>query len=843
MLRLALRGVMAHKARLALTTFAVVLGVAFVSGTYVFTDSIRASFDDLFTEVNQGIDLNVRGAAEFGSGRDLIPERLVDEVRAVPGVATVSPGIGGIAQLVGHDGRPIGGAGPPTLGFSYLPGDEDLFALVLRDGAWPRGPGDLAVDAFAADANDLNVGDTIDVILPAGIEPFTITGTVTVGDAPNLLGATLAIFPFETAQRVFDAEGRVSTIAVNLTPGTDRDAVQAAIAALLPAGVEVVTAEQQTDDDLAFVDEGVGFINTLLLVIAGVAVFVGAFIIQNTFRIIVAQRTRELALLRAVGATGRQVTRMVGAEALLVGVVASALGIGAGVLLALGIKAAFAAFGFGIPATGIVLQARTVIVAALVGIVVTFLAALLPARRAAAVPPVAALRDVIPTRRGLHRRVVAGTAVTVSGFATLLVGLLAPVGNRLALVGLGSVVTFIGVSMLAPLVARATARVVGAPLPRAFGVVGKLAQENAMRRPRRTAATASALMIGVALIGILAVFASSAKAGVADVFARDFDTDFQIQLSGFSDPLWSGLSPTLTAELRGLPELDVVARYRAGEFRDDPVGAGRLLSATDGDLHRVVRLDTVAGSAADLRQSTALVSRDYARERDISVGEVFTIQVPSGRFMSLTAVAVFDNPALGVPLVIDLSDYEQEYSFRLDQGILIRLVDGVSLEEGRAAIERVTVRYPNAELTTTDELIRQIEGQIDGLINLLVVLLAFAVVIALMGIVNTLALSITERRRELGLLRAVGMRRRQVRRMIRWEAVLIAVFGAVLGLVVGVVLGVAVVQAVGEGLRLAVPVVTLLVYVVAASVGGVLAAILPARRAARLDVLEAIAYE
>lgn len=842
MIGLGLKSVLAHKVRLAMTALAIVLGVAFVAGTYVFTDSIKASFDSLFSDVDQGVDLYVRGVTEFGFSIPMIDEGLVAEVAAVPGVQRAVPSVDGLAQLVGKDGKPIGGNGPPTLGFSYLPEGEGLTPVALREGDWPRDSGDLVIDSFAADANGIVVGDEIEVIVPAGVETFTVTGIVTFGDADNLLGATLAIFEFETAQRLFDATDLVTSIAVVIEEGFDGDAVGLSIAALLPERVEVVTGEQQTADNLEEVNEGLGFLNTILLVIAGVAVFVGAFLIQNTFRIIVAQRTKELAMLRAVGATGRQVTGMVGIEALAVGVVASAVGILVGVLIAIGLRGAFSSFGFGIPASGLLVKPRTIVVGMTVGVVVTVVAALLPAWKASRVPPVAALREVAAPPRSLGRRIVAGMLATALGAALLLVGLIAKPGNAITLVGVGALVVFIGVSMLAPLVARQFARFVAAPLAKR-SLVARLAQENVMRQPRRTAATASALMIGVALVSVIAVFSASAKAGVSQVFEEDFATDFQIRLEGFSDPRITGMPPTLVDELRLLPELGLVVRDRVGEFRWDETSAETFLLAVDGPFHEVVNIEMAEGSAADLGPGRALIALADAERLGVGVGDTVTFQVTSLEKVEVEVAGVFDDEALGVPLIIDMTTYEQVISFRLDRFVYIQVAEGVDPAAARAAIETVTDRYPNADLTDTEELIGDIESQIDGLLNLLVVLLGFAIVIALLGIVNTLALSISERKREIGLLRAVGMSRRQVKRTIRIEAILIALFGGLLGLVVGAILGAAVVLAVGQGLKLTLPAGQMFGYLVAAALGGVLAAMVPARRGARMDILEAISYE
>jgi putative ABC transport system permease protein len=854
MLKIALKGVLAHKLRLAMTAVAIVLGVAFVSGTYVFTDSIKSSFDDILGDAYSGIDLNVVGISEFGFTLPAFDEGIDEQIAAVPGVDYIVPAVDGTAQLLapppcqeGPDADPtrpcpIGGNGPPTLAFSYLPEGEGLVPFVVDQGDWPRAADEIVIDSFAATENALSVGQVIDVVTPAGIEPFTISGIGTFGDATNLLGATLTVFEFETAQRVFDLEGEVTSIAVILESGADISTVQAQISTFLPAGVEVVTGEDAAAADLAEVEEGLGFLNTILLVLAGVAVFVGAFLIQNTFRIIVAQRTKELALLRAVGATARQVTWMVVIEALVIGFVASVIGIGAGIVIAFLLKSAFGAFGFGLPSTALVVLPRTIVVGLIVGIVVTLFAAVVPARKAAAVPPVAALRDVATPPRSLGRRIAVGAGVTGLGIVMLLVGLFGGGDSALQLVGFGAVVTFIGVSLVAPLIARGFARFVGAPIART-GVVGRLAQENAMRRPRRTASTASALMIGVALVSVIAVFSASAKAGVASVFEDQFATDFQVRYDGFADPSTSGLPGSLYEELRELPELDVVVRDRFGLFRWDEESTETFLLGAEGPIGEVVQVEVLAGDGTDVPPGGAFLAETDAERLELGVGDTLRIQLATLEYAELEVMAIFDAATLGVPVIIDMETYDEVFDFQLDRFIYITIADGIAPEEARTAISAVTDAYPTAALTNTEELIGEIEGQIDGLLNLLTVLLGFAIVIALLGIVNTLALSISERRHEIGLLRAVGMTRRQVKRSIRWEAVLIAVFGGVLGLVVGLVLGTAVVIAIGEGLKLAIPTGQLIIYLVAAAIGGVVAAILPARRGAKTNILDAISYE
>jgi putative ABC transport system permease protein len=523
--------------------------------------------------------------------------------------------------------------------------------------------------------------------------------------------------------------------------------------------------------------------------------------------------------------------------------IASAIGVAAGILIAMGLKAAFSAFGFGIPTTSLIVASRTIIVGFVVGVGVTLAASLVPALKAARVPPVAALREVETPPRSLGRRVLAGAGVALAGVVMLTVGLVANVGNAVALVGFGAIVTFVGVSMLAPLVAREFARFAGAPIGKWRGIAGRLAQDNAMRRPRRTASTASALMIGVALVSVIAIFSASTRSGLSSALREAFANDFQVGVAGFSDPTASGLSPTLADELRALPEVDTVVRDRMGVFRFADTDTDSYLLGFEGPIGEVINIEMVSGSLENLAAGTALLEQAEADQRGLGVGDIVGIDMPNGSTLNLRVVGVFDEPFLGVPLVIDLATYEDYLTLRLDRALYVDLSPGVDTDTGRAAVAAVTARYPNAELTNIDELVADYERQIGSVLNLVVVLLGFAVIIALLGIVNTLALSISERRHEIGLLRAVGMDRRQVRRMIRWEAVLIAVFGGVLGLVVGLVLGSAVVMAVGQGLRLTIPVTQLVGYLVAAGIGGVLAAVLPARRGARLDILDAITYE
>ncbi len=848
MLRAALKGVFVNKLRLALTGLAIVIGVAFVAGSFVFTDTINARFERLISDVSQGVDVYVRPvqpdfvgsfqSEELGA----LDASVLDEVRAVPGVAKAEGGVAGFAQLVGHDGEPIGGQGPPTLGFSWTE-DPDFNPMTIRpdNGRAPQAPDEIVIDIATARKNGLAVGDEITVITLDGPGTYRIVGLANFGDEDSLAGATLTAFRLDEAQRVFGLAGKLSSIEVAAEPGVTADELVAALAPVLGDDAEAVTAADANAEQLDSIAEGLGFLNTALLAFAAVAIFVGGFIITNTFRIIVAQRTRELALYRAVGATGRQVTTMVVIEAFAVGVVASAIGIGAGVLLSQGLTAAMNALGFNMPEGPLTLLPRTVGVGLAVGVVVTVVASLLPARKAAKVPPVAAMRQEAakPTRRSLRGRAIAGGILTGAGLALLAIGLLASVSNAVGYVGAGALVFFLGIAVLAPLAARPVARVLGWPIAGLFGVAGRLARENTRRQPRRTAATASALMVGVALVVFVAIFAASIKSTVQESVFDSFPADFTITSTNFT----AGVSRTLTDELADLPELEAVSAFvfDTALVGDDTVQLIALDPATAG---AVLELDVTEDGYERLAATATgvLVSGSMLEERDAAIGDPLVVSFPQDLDRSLTIVGTFASDEFG-QLAITRATYDTGYANRFDSMVLAAAA--TDLDEARAAVESVTTPYANVEVQTKDELVADAERQVDQLLVLFSGLLFLAIIIAVLGITNTLALSIIERTQEIGLLRAVGMVRRQTRRMIRWEAVMIAVFGAVLGIATGTFLGWAVVKALADdGLgTFAVPIGQLLSLVVLAGVAGVIAAIYPSWKASRLNILEAIAYE
>ena len=842
-----LKGLLAHKFRLAATALAIVLGVSFVAGTYVLTDTINATFTNLFDEVTQGIDVAVRSKEVFSAQgsevRDPIPEEVLNEVKAVDGVKVAEGSVTGFAQFVDKDGKPVTTGGAPTLGVSISSAPELQAGTTVRSGRLPSGPDEMVVDAQTADKHGFAVGDRVKVLLQGPARTFTVSGVIGFGSAGNLGGATLAGFTLPTAQEVLNREGRFDEIDVVAAEGTTPEQLRDRVRAVLDPRYEVLTGTELSEDAARAINDTFGrFLSTALLSFAFVALLVGAFLIFNTFTIIVAQRTRELALLRCLGASRRQVMTSVLVESLIVAVVASLVGLGLGVLIANGLKALLTSIlNFDLPTTGTVFLWRTVLVSLAVGIVVTLLAALLPARKATRVPPVAALQPetaFAPTHFR-KRRVVLGVLVTVVGIALLLAGLFQNEGNRLVNVASGAVIVFFGVAILSPLIARPLARLIGWPFAKAFRLPGTLARENAMRNPRRTASTAAALMIGLALVTFVSIFAASIKASTTETLDRTIAADYILQNDTFMP-----FSPDLATRLADQPELAAVVGVRLGAFKLD--GATKQLIGIDPAAYdRVVKTEVLSGSIADLQSGGLAVKEDVAKANGWTVGERVALQFPRGGTQQVTVKAIYKDNSVNGDYLLSLADYERFYADQADSQILVQAAPGTTPAASRAAIDRVLVDFPNVTVRDQAEYKAETARQIDQVVNLFYALLALAVVIALFGIVNTLGLSIFERIRELGLLRAVGATRRQIRSMIRWEAVIIAVLGAVLGLAVGVFFGWTIVRALRTvGItEFALPGGQLVIFVVFAALAGILAAVLPGRRAARIDVLRAITTE
>jgi putative ABC transport system permease protein len=838
MLTTTLKGMLAHKVRLGLTATSIALGIAFLVGTLMLTSSMQRAFDELFADVNAGSDTVVRAASvtDVTTERPPLPAHVLDRVQDVDGVQVAEGAVEGYALLTGADGKPIQPQGAPTLGASAPVDDALVGEIDVRAGRLPSGPGEVAIDASSAEKGDLAVGDTTQVLFQQGARDLEVVGVVGFGDNDDLGGATSAYFELGTAQQLLGKEGVFDTVNAKAVDGVSDDELTARVASAMPAGTEVMTGQAVADEHSEAAKESLGFLTTALLGFAGVALFVGSFIIWNTFSMQVAQRTRELALLRAIGATRRQVMRTLVSESALLGFAASALGVLLGLGMARGLVALMEGFGFTLPTAGIQLETLPVVAGLLVGTVVTVLSALAPARRATRVLPIEALRDSGPRSFRVSRaRVGAGLALTAGGAALLLWSLFG--SGPAAMLAVGTMGAALGIATLAPTFIRPLAAVVGAPLL-SRGAPGDLARENAMRNPRRTASTAMALVIGLTMVAAVAVFAASLKASFGDVLASTKADLYVVTPTSQSE----GFSREVTEEVSAVEGVDVVSSTGFGRAEFD--GVGQNFSSIDpATAEQAFDLGMVSGSVSDLGDSGVLVHEKVAEREGLAVGDTVPAAFTKTGPTDLEVAGVFGvRGFVGSDYVISNAAYDRADPQRLEGTTMVIVEDGVSVAEVEERIDALLEAHPDATVMDIEEFRGALGGVIDKLLSLVTVLLLLAVLIALLGIVNTLALSVFERTRELGMLRAVGMTRGQVRAMVRWESVVISVIGAVLGAGLGIGLGLALTQSLSDqGItELAVPGGQLVLYVVAAAVAGVLAAIGPARQASRVDVLKAV---
>ncbi len=842
MLHVTLRGLQGHVVRLLLTAFAVMLGVSFVTGTFVLRDSIDNTLGSLVGQSSKGLDVSVRGAGTEAISpvsvngspivRPGVPLTLVKTIAAVPGVARVVPNLQGNAILAGRDGIAVRTGGAPSLGFAFTE-DDPSFTLVAGRG--PTNYDEIAVESGTLERAHLQVGDSTRAVIGDEAKEVTITGEVEFG---ALFGATAVLVDGATARRVFAPDGTVESLVVTAAPGVSQSELRAAVAKALPSNLEAVTGATVQSETETSVQQGLAFFTTFLLVFAGVALFVGSFIIVNTFSMLVGQRARELALLRAIGATRAQVIRTVLGEAVVIGLVGSVLGIAFGLLIAAGAKAAIGSFLNTDLGSGLPVHPTTVVVSVLVGVVVTVVSAVLPARRASRVAPVAAMRgDVGAVTGGLRRRGLIGLTLLISGALGLGVAVTRTHVSWPA-AGLGAVAAVLGMLIGAPLATRPVVRLIGLPFVAIFGAIGRLARENALRVPRRTATTASALMIGLALIAGTAVLAESVKASVSSVVADELTSDFVLN-GGNVAPV----PAPVAAAARDLPAVRSVA---AVSFVDVQIGTFdttvAAVAAADVADNFLVTMEN--GQLSALGRHAVLVDETTAGDRGWRVGDTVTGNVGTLSGESLVVGGIYrDIQAFG-SMIVDRSLYDAALpaSQQADAQLFVRAVPGTDLPALRAELTDIVHPYLTVSVQDGSEFAEAAGDSIDLLINLLYVLLLFSVIVAILGIINTLALSVFERTREIGLLRAIGLRRRQLSAMITIEAMTTAVFGALLGTALGLGLGVALQHGLAsQGLTtLAIPWGLILAMLVASGVVGVLAAGIPALRATRLNILAAI---
>jgi putative ABC transport system permease protein len=855
MTKVALRGLLGRKLRTVLTAMAIVLGVAMISGTYVLTDTIKSAFGTVFTQVYKKTDAFISAKSAIGTNQNgnnelqlpSFSESLLAKVRALPGVEEAQGGIDDNARLVGPNGKVISTHGAPALAFSVHPhGDQRFNPLTLVSGAWPVGPSQVAIDAHTASKEHYKFGDEIGVIARGPVKTFRIAGITKIGGVSSLGGATMAIFDFPTAQLLFHKVGKLDSISVAAKPGTSSDELVREITPILPPTAQVRTGQAQAKQATKDTNGFLSIIQDFLLAFGGVALFVGSFVIANTLSITIAQRTRELATLRTLGATRRQVLRSVLLEATVIGVIASVSGLFLGLALAKGLNALFVSFGIDLPQGATVFATRTIVVSLAVGVVITLLAALRPAFRATRVPPISAVREgaVLPPSRFARLGIPAALLTIAGAVALMLVGLFAgglSTTMRLLAIGIGAAAIFLGVAMLASTLVPPLAHVLGWPATRFGGAAGTLARGNAMRNPQRTASTASALMIGLALVTLVSVLA----AGLKTTFENSVNSLFSADYALTSTDNFSPISVASANALTKVPGVTVVSGVRAGRGRafGDQIG----VTGVSADISKVITVKWQVGSPAvpsELGHGGAFVSKSYAKKHHLAVGSTLAVETPAGRTMQLRVVGIFAPPKGGSPygdVTISTQRFDSEYSNPQNVFTFVDVTGGVTAANTKK-LTNALKPFPDAKIATESQFKKNQEQGINTLLNLLYVLLSLSIVISLFGIVNTLVLTVFERTRELGMLRAVGMTRRQVRRMIRHESIVTALIGAALGIPVGIVLALMVGRAIKYP-AFTIPVGTLIVFVVAAVIAGILAAIFPARRAARLNVLEALQYE
>ncbi|HLX89735.1 MAG TPA: FtsX-like permease family protein, partial [Acidimicrobiales bacterium] len=791
MWKVTIKGLLAHKLRMALTALAIVLGVTFIAGTFVLTDTLNNTFTTLFGNIYQHIDFEVRAVAAFnnntnqggGAVRRPISQSVLSAVRTAPGVSYAEGTVSGYAQFVGPDGKAIVNGGAPTFGLSFDPNPQ-LSSLHLAQGRAPTGPHDVLMDLGTAEKHHFRMGMPVHILLAGPAQTFTITGFMRFGTANNLAGATIAAFTLPEAQSIFDKVGQFDAIDALAAPGTSKPAVQHAIAQVLPHGVEVVTGQTVANEQTNDITKALGIFSTALLVFAFISLFVGGFTIFNSFSIIVGQRTRELALLRIVGASRRQVFRSVLLEAAVVGLLASLVGIVLGVLAALGLEALLSGFGLSLPSGSLVFAPRTVIVSLIVGLGVTLVAAVSPARRSVRIPPVAALvAHEVDTSVSSRRRLLVGSTVVLAGIVALAVGLTAP---AIQLVGLGAVGIFVGVGMLAPFVARPMASVLGRPVARVFATAGKLGRENSMRSPRRTAQSASALVVGLALVSAMAVFgASLSRSATSSV---DNAISSQLIITSSNNNGQGTFSRAVSSVAAGVPGVTRSANVFAAsfEFQHSVV---TLVGLSVDHLADTVILRMRDGTTAALAQGQLLIDTNTADSKHLSVGSEVPVDFARTGPGTLRIGGIYKANALIGGYVVGDQFFESHFDSPLPIAVLLHTTGPVSTV--KAAVSHALDGYPGLKIQTRQEFEDAQKKQVNQLLSLVYALLFLAVLIALFGIVNTLMLSVFERTREIGLLRAVGMGRRQVRMMIRSESIILSLFGAVIGIVVGTALGVA----------------------------------------------------
>jgi putative ABC transport system permease protein len=844
MRRVTFRGLAQRKLRALVTTLAVFLGVAFIAGGYVLTDTINASFDDIFDEAYAGTDVSVAPSTRGGSddvSAPAFPAEFLDRVRKVDGVESAAGGIFSLAQFVDKNGDKLTAGFAPNFVSSVAP--PPFESLTYTEGRPPESADEASIDTSTAENEGLGIGDTLRIAGERQVRSYKIVGLQRLGNTENG-GAGTAQLTLPEAQSITGKEGEFDAISVAAAPGVSPEVLRRRIDRVLPPQVQVETGQEAAQRQSNDIKDDLSFFRIVLLVFGGVTLFVGSFLIFNIFNITVAQRIRELGLLRTLGATRAQVLASVVGEAAVIGVVGSALGVVGGIGFAKGLNAVFTTFGIDLPNTGTVIAARTIIVALLVGIIVTLVSALSPALRATRVSPMAALREAELPESRRRGRIVTAVAVVLGlgGLGLTALGIFGGAESNTAavLVGGGAASTLLGVSLFSPRLVRPLASVAGWPLERVRGLTGRLARENTVRKPGRTATTAAALMIGLAVVVFVTVFAAGISESVGKTIDRNFQGDVVLQNTDGFSPIPAGAARE-AAKVDGVGTVGSLS-YAGAERNGKNIRVAGVDPATANDIFSLDWKNGDPSTLDDLGPRDAVVDDAWAKGQDIDVGDEVKMITPLEKRVSFTvAGSVKDNADLLGNMVITEESLRKDFGTKSPSLTLLTLAPGASADQVQKAVgDAIEARYPTVETLNQEELKDKQEEQINQLVAFFYVLLALAIVISLLGIVTTLVLSIHERTRELGMLRAVGMSRRQVRTMVRYEAVITALIGAVLGMGLGIIFA-ALMSAplADEGFVLAYPVPTLVILLLLAALAGVFAAIWPGGRGARPEVIPA----
>jgi putative ABC transport system permease protein len=848
MIAVALKGLAGRKVRALLTAFAIVIGVSMVSGTFILTDTMQKSFNGLFTASADKTDAVISGKevvkdSTTGSGVT-IPASLLAKVRALPEVKAasgqISPQESNVADIIGRDGKKVA---MESVGSSIDPANARFSPLKLKTGAWPEGSGQVAIDAGTAAKEHYKVGDSVVVSTLGKKHTYRVSGTVSFGGVDSLGFASVATWDVPTAQTLLHREGRFDGISIAAKEGTSVAELTRAVRPLLPATLQVKDSAKQAKDDAAELDSGMDTIRMFLLGFGGIALLVGAFVIFNTLSITVAQRTREFATLRTLGASRKQVMRSVVSEGIVIGLLASVIGLLFGLGIAKGMVALFSALGVDLPKASTVIQSRTVIVSLLLGTVITLIASVLPAKRATRVPPIAAVREgaTLPTTALAAHSLKAGLGVTLGSIAAISVGIFAGGVSGVAvgaLLGGGVLGLFAGIALLAPRLVKPLARVVGWPARRAGGVAGELAGANAVRHPGRTASTAAALMIGLTLVTVVAVIGAGMNASTKKAVSDQIHADYVID--GKQDLPFRAKEGDKLAAVAGVTAASHVRSDKAIVQGEENTISG-IDPATIAHFYRFTWSPGSEQALGRLGTDGALVTKTYAKDKHLAVGGHLSVKTPAGDTHTLVVRGIYDPPD-AKRLLGDVSITQQGFD-----GAFVNPKNSLTLLDAEpgaaAAVESAAKDLGDATLHTGAAYPKDATKEMATMLAMLYVLLGFSVVVSLFGMINTMVLSVFERTREIGMLRAIGMTRRQARRMIRHESVITALIGATLGIGLGVFLAALVTQAIGGETSLVIPYQALAGFTLVAVLAGIGAAILPARRASRLNVLDALQYE